>query len=378
MQSLPLSLYVHIPWCIRKCPYCDFNSHAVKSVIDEDAYVDSLLRDLEHDLPRVWGRSVQTVFIGGGTPSLFSGAAIDRLLRGTRARVALSPRAEITLEANPGTADAGNFAGYREAGVNRLSLGLQSFDDEKLAALGRIHTAGQAVEAFRLARDAGFDNINLDIMFGLPGQSLQQALADIEQALTLDPEHISAYQLTLEPNTAFHHSPPSLPADELQWEMQEAITDLLDAHRFQRYEVSAYARPGHQCRHNRNYWEFGDYLGIGAGAHGKITQHNGVTRSSKLRHPVEYMQQAGSEACISEHHSLDDDDLVTEFLMNALRLKSGFRPGLFAKSTGLPGSILMKALEKAESRQLIERSESVIRATDRGYRYLNELLLLLP
>jgi len=374
MQSIPLSLYIHIPWCVRKCPYCDFNSHAVKTPIDEAAYVDALVRDLEHDLPLVWGRRVQSIFIGGGTPSLFSGKSIDRLMQQIRARLVVAPDAEITLEANPGAVDETHFRDYRLAGVNRLSIGVQSFDDDKLAALGRIHDARQAVRAFETARKAGFENINLDIMFALPEQSLVQAEADIKQAITLAPEHISAYQLTLEPNTAFHHAPPPLPDDDMQWDMQQRIVETLEHAGFRRYEVSAYAQTGRECRHNRNYWEFGDYLGIGAGAHGKLSEHHQITRLSKLRHPVEYIKNAGQDACISENRTLDEADLITEFLMNALRLRAGFDPALFANTTRLPLFTLQKALAEAQDKGLVEMSGNIVRPTDLGYRYLNELL----
>lgn len=377
MRAIPLSLYVHIPWCVRKCPYCDFNSHEAKSNINETAYVDALLRDLEQDLPLVWGRRIQSIFIGGGTPSLFSGESIDQLLKGIRARLTISPNAEITLETNPGAADEQNFSGYRLAGVNRLSIGIQSFNNEKLAALGRIHTAEQALCAFKKSRSAGFDNINLDIMFGLPNQSPTEALSDIKQILTLAPEHISAYQLTLEPNTAFHHSPPPLPDDDSLWHMQESIISLLSEHGYERYEVSAYARPGKKCRHNCNYWEFGDYLGIGAGAHGKISNPERTKRLSKLRHPAEYMKNAGKIERISENRELDNDDLVTEFMMNALRLKDGFHPDLFTSTTRLPQSTLREAFAEAQNKGLVTISDSLVRPTDTGYRYLNELLLMI-
>src|SRR3990172_545076 len=311
----PLSLYVHIPWCVRKCPYCDFNSHEASSgrsrhpasrdisaslhvTIPEREYIDALLRDLEQDLPRVWGRIVPPLFLGGGTPSLFSPEAIDRLLSGIRARLPLDQNIEITLEANPGTVDVERFKGFRAAGINRLSIGIQSFDEEKLKALGRIHGRDEALRAAESARAAGFENFNLDLMFGLPDQTVEQALADIRTAIQLCPTHLSAYQLTIEPNTLFHARPPTLPDNDSTWDMQSQLQTELAAADYRQYEVSAYARPGYECRHNLNYWKFGDYLGIGAGAHAKITAASGITRLWKVKHPGEYLRTAGTPESI--------------------------------------------------------------------------------
>jgi len=292
----PLSLYIHFPWCVRKCPYCDFNSHAVRGDLPEDQYIDALLADLESDLPRVWGRPVRSVFLGGGTPSLFSPEAIERLLAGVRARVTLVPEAEVTLEANPGTVETERFRGYRAAGVNRLSIGIQSFQPEQLQKLGRIHGRDEALAAAQAARAAGFDNFNLDLMFGLPQQTLDEALADLRTALALNPTHLSLYQLTLEPNTLFHAQPPELPDEDVLAAMQEALqAELADAG-FTQYEVSAYARAGRRCRHNLNYWQFGDYLGIGAGAHAKITDADGITRLWKVKQPRNFLETAGTPA----------------------------------------------------------------------------------
>ncbi len=367
----PLSLYVHLPWCVRKCPYCDFNSHAVADQLPEQAYVDALLGDLENELPGVWGRRIQTVFIGGGTPSLFSPESIDRLLAGIRARIPVSSHAEITLEANPGTVDNARLAEFRAAGINRLSLGIQSFDDELLARLGRIHDSQQAKAAFELARQGGFDNINIDLMFALPGQSRQQAQRDLETALTLQPEHLSYYQLTLEPNTWFHRHPPSLPGDDERWAIQQAGLALLGEHGFERYEVSAFARPGRHCRHNLNYWQFGDYLGIGAGAHGKLTdaRHQHIERHWKTRHPRAYLQAPGRSSRV-----LDHDDIMLEFMMNALRLRDGVSLELFHRHTGLGASQLQAACASAIERGFLELDEQRLRASATGWRFLDSLL----
>lgn len=372
----PLALYVHLPWCVRKCPYCDFNSHALRGELEEAAYVDALLRDLAHEGAPVGDREVRTIFIGGGTPSLFQPASIARLLEGIRDRVAVASAAEITLEANPGTVELARFRGFREAGVNRLSIGVQSFEETKLRALGRIHGAEEALRAAQAAVAAGFRNVNLDLMYGLPDQTVEQALADIAVALAFEPVHLSAYQLTLEPNTYFHAHPPALPDEEAVATMHQAIEVRLGDAGYRHYEVSAYARPGFECRHNLNYWEFGDYLGVGAGAHAKITGAGGTWRYAKTRHPAAYMKRAGTDSSRASARRLDESDLVFEFALNALRLHAGFTPALFAERTGLPFARLDPALEIGRRRGLIEpRSDRVV-PSELGRRFLNELLLL--
>ena len=373
----PLGLYIHLPWCARKCPYCDFNSHETDS-IPEQAYIDALLEDLEQDLPLVWGRPIESIFIGGGTPSLFSAAAIERLFSGLRALLNLAPGIEITLESNPGSADAANYRGYREAGVNRLSIGVQSFDDRQLETLGRIHDAVEARQAFAAARAAGFDNINLDLMFGLPGQSVDAAVDDLRQALDLGPEHISHYQLTIEPNTLFHHRPPAgLPDDDSSWAQTEACEALLESRGFRRYEVSAWCRERHESRHNLNYWQFGDYLGIGAGAHGKITLggENRVLRRVRQRQPRAYLESSGS-ARITSESELSAQDLSFEFMLNALRLREGFPPRLFHDNTGLELDALLPELKAARDKGLLEFDALKIRPTESGFRHLNTLQAL--
>ncbi|MDH3309430.1 MAG: radical SAM family heme chaperone HemW [Gammaproteobacteria bacterium] len=372
----PLSLYVHIPWCVRKCPYCDFNSHEARQEIPEREYIDALLRDLEQDLPRVWGRPVYSIFIGGGTPSLFSPESIDRLLSGLRARLPLDQNIEITLEANPGTFELDRFKGFRAAGINRLSIGIQSFDETKLKALGRIHGREEALRAAEAARAAGFDNFNLDLMFGLPQQSVEEALADIRRAIELEPSHLSVYQLTIEPNTLFHAHPPKLPDDDSIGEMQIQLQTKLAAAGYRQYEVSAYARKGFECRHNLNYWEFGDYLGIGAGAHAKITQAGGITRLWKVKQPNEYLRTAGAPENIGGEQPLSRQHTVTEFMMNALRLNRGFPSRLFAERTGLPISVAARPLQEAEQKGLITWDIETMRPTDTGFRYLNNLVAM--
>jgi putative oxygen-independent coproporphyrinogen III oxidase len=372
----PLSLYIHIPWCVRKCPYCDFNSHDVRDAIPEQDYIESLIADLEQDLPLVWGRAVETVFIGGGTPSLFTPQAIDRLLGAVRARVALKPGAEITLEANPGTVDCERFRGFREAGVNRLSLGIQSFQPALLQAIGRIHDDRQAFAAVHAAREAGFDNLNLDLMFGLPGQDVDAALEDLRSAIALQPAHLSWYELTLEPNTWFYRHPPSRSNEDTRWEMQQAGARRLRDSGYERYEVSAWTHPGRQCRHNLNYWRFGDYLGIGAGAHAKLTDAAAgtVTRYAKIRHPRAYLKTAHRPARIDLATPLSRRDLLVEFAMNALRLDAGFTVDEFQAVTGLPINAAAGPIESSLTRGLIEREGDVIRASVLGRRYLDELL----
>jgi oxygen-independent coproporphyrinogen-3 oxidase len=372
----PLSLYIHIPWCVRKCPYCDFNSHAAREGIPEDAYINALIADLEQDLPAVWGRTIETVFIGGGTPSLFSPEGIDRLLGDVRARVPLKPDAEITLEANPGTVDQARFKGFRDAGINRLSIGVQSFQPDLLQRIGRIHNDREAIAAIEAAQQAGFANLNLDLMFGLPGQSTEQALMDLRTATALQPAHISWYELTIEPNTWFHHHPPERPVDGDLWEMQQSGRALLDAAGFERYEISAYARNGRLCRHNMNYWQFGDYLGIGAGAHAKISDAatRGITRTSRVRHPRTYLDTAHSTQRISTTSRLAADDVVLEFAMNALRLEQGFSTATFTATTGLHYAAIETILDKGIADGLLTFNSDTIKATQRGQRYLNELL----
>jgi oxygen-independent coproporphyrinogen-3 oxidase len=368
---------------VQKCPYCDFNSHALKGTASletlESRYIDALLADLEQDLPRVWGRPVHSVFFGGGTPSLFSPAAIDQLLAQLRARLPLRPDAEITLEVNPGTVELARFEGYRAAGVNRLSIGIQSFAAEKLRALGRIHGREEALTAAQAARAAGFDNVNLDLMFGLPEQTPDQALADLQTALSMRPTHLSLYQLTIEPNTLFHAQPPRLPDDELLWEMQTRLQSTLAAAGLQQYEVSAYARPGRACQHNLNYWRFGDYLGIGAGAHGKITSPDGITRLWKIKHPADYMDRAGTPTSLGGIQTLTRQDAAFDFMLNALRLVDGVESGLFLERTAQPLSLVAEALHLARQRGLLLDDPTRLRPTERGLRYLNDLqALFLP
>ena len=377
----PLSLYIHLPWCARKCPYCDFNSHEQGAELPEQQYIDALIADLEQDLPRIWGRSVSTIFIGGGTPSLFSPEALDRLLVALRTRLKLSPTAEITLEANPGSSEYAKFKEFRALGINRLSIGVQSFNDDRLQALGRIHGRREAIAAAEAAHKAGFDNFNLDLMYGLPDQTLAEALTDLNTAFALEPTHLSHYQLTLEPNTWFHRHPPQLPDDDLVGDMQTQSQAQIKEHGYQHYEVSAYAKPGRACRHNVNYWEFGDYLGIGAGAHSKITdasqQH--ITRFWKQKQPKAYQDSAGSPACIGEETTLTPSDAAFEFMLNVLRLNGGFATRLFTERTGLPLSLVEQPLKQAEERGLIEWDVQGVRPTERGQRYLNDLTeLFLP
>jgi len=369
----PLSLYVHFPWCVQKCPYCDFNSHEAREGIPEARYLAALIADLEQSLPLVWGRPVVSVFIGGGTPSLLSPEAVDALLGAVRARLTLLPGAEVTLEANPGTVEAARFAGYRAAGVNRLSVGVQSFNPRHLAALGRIHDADEARRAVELALKH-FDNVNLDLMYALPDQTLEEAQADIEAAAAFGTPHLSAYHLTLEPNTAFHRAPPPLPDADLASQMQDMVEETLAAHGYGHYETSAFAHAGRECRHNLNYWRFGDYLGIGAGAHGKISSHEGVRRTMKHKHPQAYLDNAERGDAVQETHEIGAGDLPFEFMMNALRLTQGFPVRLFAERTGLTLEAIRPQLDEAVSRGLLEMAAERIAPTDRGRRFLNDLL----
>jgi putative oxygen-independent coproporphyrinogen III oxidase len=371
----PLSLYIHLPWCVRKCPYCDFNSHAARD-LPEAAYIDALLADLERALPDIWGRKIHTVFFGGGTPSLFSPEGIDRILTGVRTLTQLVPGAEITLEANPGTVEAARFAGFRAAGVTRVSLGIQSFDPQHLRALGRIHGAVEARRAAELAA-THFETFNLDLMFALPGQTLAEALADVETALAFRPPHLSAYHLTLEPNTPFGHSaPPDLPDDDLAADMQIAIEARLAEAGLVHYETSAYARPHHASRHNLNYWQFGDYLGIGAGAHSKLSFHDRIVRQMRTKHPQQYMDAVKAGAHIADTRTLTRSDLPFEFMMNALRLAEGVPAALFEARTGLPLIVCASALERARSLGLLEADPTRLKPTLHGQRFLNDLLEL--
>ena len=378
----PLSLYIHIPWCIRKCPYCDFNSHEANGQAPERKYIDALISDLDHSLPKIWGRRVYSVFFGGGTPSLFSALAIDEILAAVRARVTLVVEAEITLEANPGTFEADKFRGYRDAGVNRLSIGIQSFNDAHLKALGRIHDSGEAARAIEIAQ-ANFDNINLDVMFALPGADTRQTLLECEQdidtALSFGTNHLSIYHLTLEPNTLFHRFPPKLPDDEVAADMQEMIAQKLGSAGYAHYETSAYARPGSECRHNLNYWRFGDYLGIGAGAHGKISFPDRITRESRYKQPAAFMDNAMVGTAIQEEKAVPRAELPFEFMLNALRMTNGFAVSLLTERTGLPITAISRQLDEAEKRGLIVRDIKQVQPTEKGQLFLNDLLeMFLP
>ena len=369
----PLALYIHIPWCVKKCPYCDFNSHAAGPVLPEQDYVDALLADLDADLPQVHGRPLGSIFFGGGTPSLFSARALGRLLEGVEKRVAFAPDIEITLEANPGTFEQAKFRDYRSLGINRLSIGVQSFQAAKLKALGRIHDGDEAIRAADMARAAGFDNFNLDLMHGLPEQSLEDALGDLRTAIAQAPTHLSWYQLTLEPNTVFWNQPPTLPEDDTLWDIQEAGQALLAAHGYAQYEVSAYAQPGKAARHNLNYWTFGDFLGIGAGAHAKLSSPDGrISRSWKTRLPKDYLDP-GKRFGAGER-VLGADELPFEFLMNVLRLTDGVASELFTRRSGLPLSLLADARAQAVKRGLLHADPARLAATREGQLFLNDLL----
>lgn len=370
---LPLSLYVHLPWCAKKCPYCDFNSHALKQTLPEAAYLAALQRDLRQQLPLIQDRPIHSIFIGGGTPSLFSGEAITTLLKNLREQLSFVPDIEITLEANPGSVEQSRFIAYREAGVNRLSIGIQSFQADKLLTLGRIHNPDEAYQAALTAKAAGFTNFNIDLMFGLPSQTIDDALYDLTTALSLQPKHLSWYQLTLEPNTLFYHQPPALPQDELIWEMQQQGQQLLADNHFQHYEISAYALPGFPARHNLNYWLFGDYLGIGAGAHSKITDSNRgeIWRWSTLKHPQAYMT---ANDFLAEKKSLAAGELPLEFMLNALRLSQKIPLALFEQRTGLKQAVLSAQLQKAQSLKLLDVENDFITVTPQGKNFLNDLL----
>ena len=375
----PLSLYVHVPWCVRKCPYCDFNSHEQRGEPPFEAYVDALLADLDFDLPLVWGRTVQSVFFGGGTPSLMPAASLERFLQGASSRLRFAPGCEITLEANPGTAEHGRFESYLAAGINRLSFGVQSFDDGCLQRLGRIHDSAEADRAVKLAQDAGFDNINLDLMYALPGQDLAMAATDLERAFALQPAHISHYQLTLEPNTVFAARPPAgIPGEDAGWDMQEHCQAMLADAGYRQYEVSAYARPGRECAHNLNYWTYGDYLGIGAGAHGKITMGHdqSVLRRWKLKHPARYMAAAGGEAVIGGDERVEPERRPFEFMLNALRLVGGFTVASFEARTGIAAADIEPQLQAAVNKGWLVRDAGRVVPTEAGRRFTNDVVSL--
>ncbi|MGC1175049.1 radical SAM family heme chaperone HemW [Polaromonas sp.] len=371
----PLSLYVHLPWCLKKCPYCDFNSHEAQGALPEQRYLDALMADLEASLPLVWGRTVHSIFIGGGTPSLFSPQAIDRLLGDIRARLRLEPDCEITLEANPGTFEKDRFRAFRSAGVTRLSVGVQSFDDRHLKALGRVHDRAQAIAAVEEAAQA-FDTFNLDIMYALPGQTLANLEQDMAQALALQPPHISIYHLTVEPNTWFAKYPPALPEDDDAYAMLDRITELTGLAGMDRYEVSAYSRLGHRCLHNLNYWKFGDYLGLGAGAHSKLSFAHRVVRQVRFREPKLYMDKALAGTAVAQDNEVGRADLPFEFMLNALRLREGFKLQDFSEKTGLPLTAIQAGLDEAERKGLIERDFACVRPTARGFDFLNDLQTL--
>ncbi len=384
-QLPPLSLYIHIPWCIKKCPYCDFNSHEQRGEIPELQYVDALLVDLANEMPLVWGRQFTSVFIGGGTPSLFSANALDRLLSGVRALTALAPNAEVTLEANPGTFEQAKFKEFRSLGINRLSIGIQSFNPQMLTALGRVHSSSDALKAVDIAHKAGFEQINLDIMFALPEQTEKQLLDDINLALEQSTTHLSFYELTLEPNTLFARFPPTVPSNELRADMQELVVEKLATAGFERYEVSAYAKNSsgakNRCAHNVNYWQFGDYVGIGCGAHGKISSADSgrIVRRCKQKHPARYLEASSAEEQLADQSDIGIEETALEFLMNALRLKEGFAIPLFELHTGVALDVWQKPIDQALERGLIEQAGLSLRCTKEGFNWLNDTLeLFLP
>ena len=368
----PLALYVHLPWCVRKCPYCDFNSHAMPQNMPQREYIDALIEDLDHDLTKVRDRTLISIFFGGGTPSLFSPEEIGLLLEAVRARFVVSDELEVTLEANPGTIEHGRFAGYREAGVTRVSLGVQSFNEQQLKTLGRIHGAEDVHRAVDELRRAELDNFNLDLMYGLPQQSIEEALQDLRSAIELQPAHISHYQLTLEPGTVFYHRPPPLPDDDASWQMQTESQALLDRFGYSQYEISAYAQAGRQCRHNLNYWQFGDYLGIGAGAHGKLTVQDGIQRTARCKQPREYLSRADADRIV-EHRWLSGTELPFEFMLNALRLRGGVPASLFQARTGLALDVMQSQLTAARAKGLLADTPERLAATELGLQFLNDL-----
>ena len=368
----PLSLYIHFPWCVRKCPYCDFNSHEAKGELPEKDYLDAVRLDLEQSLPLIWGRKIHTVFIGGGTPSLMSAAGMDRLLSDVRTLLPLELDAEITMEANPGTFEVEKFRHYRDSGVNRLSIGIQSFNGEHLKALGRIHDEREALRAVEIARST-FENFNLDLMYALPGQTLEQARQDLQTALSFAPPHLSLYHLTMEPNTVFAKYPPQLPDDDTSADMQDMIAETTSAAGFDHYEVSAYAQAGRRARHNLNYWTFGDYLGVGAGAHSKISFPHRVLRQARFKQPNSFIEAAKRGNPVQEEHEIARADMGFEFMLNALRLTGGFDPNLFGERTGMSITAISKALDAAEAKGLLYRDFKLIRPTELGQRFLNDL-----
>ena len=375
MTPIPLSLYIHFPWCLHKCPYCDFNSHQIPEQLPEKRYIDALLKDLEQELPAIWGRPLHTVFIGGGTPSLISASGMQRLLRGLNALLPMRPEMEITLEANPGAFEQQRFTAYREAGITRLSIGIQSFHEQQLQRLERVHNADEAHRAADIARQAGFDNFNLDLMFGLPEQSTQQAMDDLQMAIAHQPPHLSWYQLTLEPNTLFYHQPPKLPDSDMLAKIQDQGIALLEDNGYQQYEVSAYAQQGKQCQHNRNYWQFGDYIGIGAGAHGKITIGKQITRRMKYKHPETYMAACLDKTTadpVQQTNDLTEAERSFEFMLNALRLKEAVPKALFEQTTLLPVSALAEGLQQAKEKGLMKENETHLVLTEQGWNFLNE------
>jgi len=374
-SSPPLSLYIHIPWCVKKCPYCDFNSHENRTEIPEARYVAALIADLEQSVPRVYGRKIHSVFFGGGTPSLFSPASIEKILSAVNMLTPLEYGAEVTMEANPGTVDTAHFSGYKNAGVNRISLGIQSFNSEHLQALGRIHDGKQALAAVELALST-FDRVNLDVMYGLPNQTINQAIDDAKQAIALSPDHLSFYHLTLEPNTPFYRTPPSLPDHDTSSTMQEQIESLLETHGYTHYETSAFCQPQSQGRHNVNYWSFGDYLGIGAGAHSKLSYHDKITRETRHKHPKAFMDHAEAGNAADNTWQIQQNDLGFEFMMNALRLTDGVAQDLFHARTGLPLITLQKKLQQAESQALLTLENGQIKPSLKGQRHLNDLLTI--
>lgn len=374
-QPVPLSLYVHYPWCIQKCPYCDFNSHTLKKNIDEAAYIDALIKQLEQTLPMIWGRPIASIFFGGGTPSLISEAGLNRFMSQARALLGFGPEIEVTLEANPGTVDFAKFAGFRAAGINRLSMGVQSFSDSKLKALGRIHSGDEAQQAIAAARSAGFSNFNLDLMFALPNQTLSQAIADVEQAIAFEPPHLSHYQLTLEPNTPFYKQPPVLPDEDLAWEMQQACQQRLAKAGYQHYEVSGYAKPNSACQHNLNYWKYGDYIGLGAGAHGKISipPEGKIWRTQMPASPGGYIEEM-KRPKPGRSFLVSDSDAKFEFMLNALRLQDGFDLGLFELRAGLPISTIKSQLDEIEHKGWATISQNRLKLTPKGQQYLNDVV----
>jgi len=371
---IPLTLYIHIPWCVRKCPYCDFNSHQVREDIRENHYIDKLIEDLDKDLSKIWGRRISAIFIGGGTPSLFSPESLDKLLRAIHSRLPFTTELEITLEANPGTVEQKKFEGFRQAGINRLSIGIQSFNDKHLKTLGRIHNSHEALNAIQSAKNAGFKNFNVDLMYGLPEQIETEAIQDLNTAIEINPTHISWYQLTIEPNTLFHHKPPSLPEDDIIWDIQNAGEKILSKANFKHYEVSAFSKKDFQCNHNMNYWKFGDYLGIGAGAHSKITDfsNNTVTRYWKTKHPKAYLDN--KDSFIAGEKILNNKDLFGEFMLNALRLRRSINTQLIFERTGLSLDIFIDKIKEAEQKEFIKFKNNIITKSKLGNKFLNNLI----